>query len=266
MVVAFYSPFRGQSGNSSNLLAAAIVSVLQYQKRVFVMESHFEKNALSAMLLKGSEKRESGVLEDFGIDLLVRGRALTRIEEEQLHNASFSFLEDHLHLLSGTRQANWELFEELTEPVILEAVKAADLCHDLVFLDVDAGQDFLARQLLGLADRVVITLPQNPWLIRQHLEQIPKEQQKQIYVIGNYEPDSRFNRRNLSAMFPFLSGRKTVPITHDAAWMDALLDAAAISCLRRQAGETGRRRKPVLIRDAEKLCHLILSGEEAKLV
>lgn len=266
MVVAFYSPVHGQAGNSSNLLAAAIFSVLKYHKRVFVMESHFEKNALSSMLLKTPRHREAGFFEDFGVDLLVRGRVLAKIEEEQLCNASFSFLENYLHFLPGTRQGNREIFESFIQPGILEAAEAADHCYDLVFIDVEAAQSPLTSQILARADHVAVNLPQNPWIIRQYLAQRPEERQKQIYVIGNYDKESRFNRRNLSAMFPFLSDQNTVSIRHDGAWRDAFFEAASISYLRKQAGAAAGRKKPLLIRDVEKVCHLILSKEGEKTV
>jgi len=266
MVVAFYSPMHGQAGTSGNLLSIAILFALKYQKKLFLMESHFEKNALESMLVKKTKQREFSFYEDFGIDLLVRSKVLTSLDEEQLINASFSFLNNQIHLLPGTRQVNRDIFEQSIHQTILDVIEIANQEHDMVFIDVNASKNDLTNQILERADLIVANLSQNPWLIKQFFEQVPKDKGKLIYVLGNYDKNSQFNLRNLSYQFPLLSSKNTATILYDGLWRDAMFDANTISFMRKKLNCEHKKKKVPFIDGVEKACSLILRGVGEKSV
>ncbi|MFA9463295.1 MAG: hypothetical protein ACERKN_03275 [Velocimicrobium sp.] len=242
MVVAFYSPLHGQAGTSSNLLSIAISLVLNYQKKLFLMESHFEKNGLESMVIKKPKQVEQSFLEDFGIDLIARSKAMGELCEEQLNNASFSFLDNQLHLLPGTRQVNRDIFEQSIQPTILEVLELANQYYDMVFIDISSNRGELTNKLLERADLMVVNLSQNPCTIRTFFEETPVEKGKQIYILGNYDKNSRFNRINLSYMFPKLSIQNTVTISYNGLWRDASYEAEAISFMRKQFNANVRKK------------------------
>ncbi len=266
MVVAFYSPMHGQTGTSSNLLSIALLLALKYQKKLFLMESHFEKNALESMLVKMPKPRELSVYEDFGIDLLTRSKVLINLAEEQLINASFSFLNNQIHLLPGTRQIDRDIFEQSIHQTILDVIEIADLHHDMVLIDVNASKNRLSNQILERADLIVVNLSQNPWLIKQFFKESQNEKEKIIYLLGNYDKNSHFNLRNLSYEFPMLSGKNTATILYDGSWRDAMFDANTIAFMRKKINSEGKKKKGPFLDGIEKACHLILRGEGEKSV
>ena len=262
MVVAFYSPMHGQAGTSCNLVSIALLLALKYHKKLFLMESHFGKNALESMLVKRPNEVEVSYLEDFGIDVLTRSKSLTDLKEEQLLNASFSFLKNQIHLLPGTKQVNREIFEQSIQQTIIDVIEVADEYHDMVFIDVNANQDELTNQILERADLVVVNLSQNPFMIQQYKKR--KEIDKIIYLIGNYDKLSHFNLKNLSYLFPFLSKKNTVPICYDVSLRDAVYDATVISFMRKQLNKEIKKGKKPYIKGVLKACDLILRKEGEK--
>lgn len=259
MVVAFYSPMHGQAGTTSNMLSIALLLTLKFNKKICLMEGHFKKNALESMLIKRPNEDEFSYFEDFGIDLMIRGNVLSQSKEERLLNSSFSFLNNQIHLLPGTRQVNQEIFEESIQPHIIEIIEIADQCHDMVFIDMNASKDRWTNQILKRADLIVVNISQNPWLIQQFDER--SEQEKFLYLIGNYDKKSQFNQTNLRYLFPFLSKKNTIAIPYNVIWRDAIYDARSIHCMRKMLPKETKRKNQPYIKAVSRACAFILRKE-----
>lgn len=222
--IVFWSPEPGQTGTTSNIVAVSILAALSMGKKVCLTQTHYNSRSLETALLGGRMNQE--ILEDMGIDFLLKASKAFAIDKNVIENASFTLLKG-LHILPGTTSLNKQLFEAdfiSNRAYIYEALSRS---FDYVFTDVSSGDNKLSMELIKGADRVIVNLNQNDKLIQTYINKYNTLEDKVVYLIGNYHAESRYNLQNLKRCYPFLR-KKTYIIPFDVNYMDYFNDGKVI--------------------------------------
>lgn len=225
MVIAFFSTVHGQAGTSANMLAVGIMSVLKYQKKVLLLQSHYDRNSLEDFLLKKPRQvQEAEVLDDYGIDNIYRNRKLYSMDKDMLLGCCYSFLEGRLQLLPGTSESNREVFEASKEDILSEVIHLAQEHFDFVFIDVNATYGFIREKILEQSDIMVANFCQNPKIMARFFDENKFREDKLIYMIGNYDKKSQYNLTNLKFLFSKMNKKNTVFIEYSRYFKEAAVD------------------------------------------
>lgn len=222
--IVFWSPEAGQTGTTSNIIAIAIFAALSMGKKVCLTQTHFGDRTLESALLGRRMNHE--ILENMGIDFLLKSSKAFDINKNVIENASFTLLKG-LYILPGTTKINQELFEEdfiTNRQYIYDALSSS---FDIVFTDVSSGDNRLSKELINAADRVVVNLNQNDKLIQNFKDNSDSFCDKAVYLLGNYHIDSKYNVHNLKRCYPFLK-KKTSVIPFDINYMDYFSDGKVV--------------------------------------
>ena len=110
--IAFWSNFHGQNGTTSNILATSIMSVLMYNSKIFLGQSHYNLNNLENPLLLVSSRDKKAYFMNSGIDAMVRAIKSTYLDEETIENCTLAYMNKKLTLLPSTVKSNNEIYEE----------------------------------------------------------------------------------------------------------------------------------------------------------
>lgn len=222
--IVFWSPEAGQTGTTSNIIAVSVLAALTMGKKVCLTHTHFNNRNLELALLGKGMNPE--ILEDMGVDIMLKACKAYHIDKNIIENASFTLLKG-LYLLPGTTKVNKKIFEEDFIKNKMYIYEALESYFDIVFTDVTAGANRLSQELLKDADVVVVNLSQNDKLIENYRKNYEFLNQKAIYILGNYHTDSRYNIVNLKRCYNFLR-KKTAVIPFDINYMDYFSDGKAI--------------------------------------
>lgn len=222
--IVFWSPEPGQAGTTSNIIAVSILAALSMGKKVCLTHTHFNNRTLESALFGRGMNQE--ILENMGVDFLLKASKAFDIDKHVAENASFTLLKG-LHILPGTTKINEESFEEdfiANRAYIYDAISES---FDIVFTDVSSGENRLSKELIKAADRVVVNLSQNDKLIQNYKNKFEHLQNKAAYIFGNYHMESRYNLKNLKRCYPFLR-KCSGMIPFDINYMDYFSDGKVI--------------------------------------
>ncbi|MFV0342403.1 MAG: hypothetical protein ACK5JH_05850 [Anaerocolumna sp.] len=222
--IVFWSPEGGQTGTTSNILAVAILAALTMGKKVCLTQTHFKDRTLESALLGRGINQE--ILENMGVDLLLKSSKAYALDKNVIENASFTLLKG-LHILPGTTKLNEKIYEEdfiANRTYIYESLSSN---FDITFTDVSSGDNPLSKELMEAADTVVVNLSQNDKLMQDYSKNYCYLKEKAIYLIGHYHKESRYNLKNLKRSYPFLR-KNTTFVPFDVNYMDYFNDGKVI--------------------------------------
>lgn len=220
MKIAFWSNVHGQTGTTSNTIAIAIMETLIYKEMNAIIQSHFNLNILEHSLIG----RNLNGIENFdiGIDALSRDIKFMPLNEQTILNASISLLNKQLNLIPSTTKKNREIYEKDMSNVFNHIIEEIQKHHDNIFIDVCAGKNILSTSIVKESDIVVINLSQNKSIIDEFFNNYQLENKKVIYLIGNYNCDSKFNIKNLINLYPNHFNKKNLLfIPYNVEFLDA---------------------------------------------
>lgn len=217
MKIAFWSNIHGQTGATSNMLASAIVNVVLHKRKTAVLQSHFSLNNLELPLL-GRDMRTDD-FSDIGTDALIRDIKSRPLTQEIIHNNSISLMDRHLALFPGTEKKSREVYEKDIQDIFQAIINEVAGCYDDVFIDVASGYNEFSNSLIADADLTIVNLSQNIYVLQRYFN-TPHLNKNILYLIGNYDRNSRYNLKNLERMFPPLK-KKTGVIPYNIEFVDA---------------------------------------------
>ncbi|BCN32416.1 hypothetical protein [Anaeromicropila herbilytica] len=255
MRIAFWSNVHGQTGTTSNMVAISIMSTLLYRKRSAMLQSHFDLNNLEIPLLG---KKITGIENyDVGIDALTRDIKSAPLNEEGVVNASISLLNRQLNLIPSTSKRNRELYEKDMEFIFNRIVDEVQECHTNVFIDVCSGNSPLSMSILENADLIIVNLSQNKGIINEYFETYNFNNKKVMYLIGNYNRNSRYNMNNLIRMYPNFNKKNLVYIPYNVEYQDSQCEGGTIQFFLRNIDCNKRDKNFYFIDSVRKATHLI---------
>jgi hypothetical protein len=226
VLAVFWSPFHGQTGQTSNLAALGTYIGIKYNIRTLLMHSQFTKSNLeNAFFNQGGDALEA-LFDEKGIDALER-LAMTR----QLSSANFTdyttvILSERLEILNGTSRKIADTDERMADtlPYILSCAKQS---YDLILLDVNSGMGSkLTGIALNYADLIIVNLNQNMEVLKAYFkaEDIgPLSADKErLVLLGNYDRNSKYNARYIRRIFNYEDEIYAIP--RNTAFMDEYND------------------------------------------
>lgn len=208
MIIAFTSLYHG-AYTTSNLLAVTEALAERENLKVLAMQTHYSMNNLEMPLIGhiGRKEDENAFFDDIGLDAVIRHFKAGTLSKETVENSSIS-ISDNITLLSGTRQNEASFKSEMGQKVILNVISKMASYYDAVIVDTNAGLGDLTREVLKMADKVVVCLRQNRSMIEEainnsFIRSLDTESFRLYYLIGSYDDESRFNLHEIRRAFPY---------------------------------------------------------------
>lgn len=234
--VVFWSPASGQTGTTTNLIAAASLLGLEYSARLLVL-GHLQSRRApleqAYMRRRVPAEGDLAVAADTGIDALLRLAHNRKLQSRSIRDYTVPLLKDRLDLLPGSNKADKAFIssaKDLLSP-LLETVKRY---YDLVLIDGGSGTGSgWTQALLQQADTVVISLNQNRFLLDRFFHVAQSHPllagKRRLIVLGQYDGHSAMTAKNVARQYKLQS--PVYPISHHSGWLDASQGGRAIDFL-----------------------------------
>lgn len=227
MRIAFWSNVHGQTATTSNLVAISLMTALEYRLKVLITHNHFEKSTLESSLLeKQYIQNENMELSESGIDALARFIKSNKLDKDNIDNYTTNILTKKLDLIMGTTHTNKDLYMNDFNNVINQILSMAQAFYDVVFIDVSAGKNELSSKILKKSDIIVVNLCQNNSVINDFFDNYKESLEKCIFLIGRYDQNSRYNKKNIMRKFNVRKNLCVVP--YNIEFSDACSDGKAV--------------------------------------
>lgn len=263
MKIVFWSPVHGQTRQSSNMLAVALMLAMKKKCRVMITQTQFCMNDLEDAVVGRAVAK--GVREQFyqdmGIDAVCRCIKHKRLEKSDLENCCIQVLEKpELMLLPGTKVGSYEIHYELLHEMMPYVLKQAELYFDYTLIDTNPGADRISRQLIESAEAVVVNLSQNIGVLDAFFSNYPKEfnGKKVFFLFGSYLADSCYNLHNLRFRYGPIKRENSGVIPLNIGYMDAVSGGKIVDYfeanLESETGDTNY----IFVSEAEKVVEGLL--------
>lgn len=257
MKIAFWSPVHGQGGTTSNLLAIGIMMALEMDHRLLLTQTNFDMNDIEKVLL-GERKEEEGLFHDIGIDALVRSIKTSPLKWDSFYDTTISVLKNRMDLLTGTSKINQNYYEEDTKKVIHNIFHYAEENYNDILVDTNAGLNGITPKVLESMDLVVVNLCQNKMVLDSFFKERKIANQKVLYLIGNYEANSKYNVNNLCHHYKQLKKNNIMVVPRNVEFMDSYWSGSMIDFFRRNMSCKADNMNFYFIQEVRKVARKIL--------
>lgn len=266
MKIVFWSPVHGQTRQSSNMLAVALMLTMKQKRSTLITQTQYRMNDLEDAVIGRAvtKKIREQFYQDMGIEAVGRCIKHKRLEKADLENCCIQVLmNSELMLLPGARSANYEIHYELLNEILLYVFRQAEQYFDYVLADTNPGADRISGQLLEAAEVVVVSLSQNLGVLDAFFENYPEELQgkKVFYLFGAYLEDSCYNLHNLRFRYRQLRRENSGVIPLNVGFMDAISAGKTVDFLEAnlesEPGDTNYMFVSEVEKVSEALLHLI---------
>lgn len=194
-MIVNWSPVKGYSGATSNMLAVVSVLSIEESYNSLLIDMNRVKSTANSLMDRGVK----GVDYDNGflaIKRLVKSNLLTAAN---LENCTETVYKGRLDYLPCARTGMSEEETEQMDEIVLGTSLGI---YDLVWVDVDSGDsDAATRRILEGADIVLVNLPQDKHVIEHFYasDQYTRELEGKSYiiVIGKYNSTIKYSLRSV---------------------------------------------------------------------
>lgn len=200
-LVVFWSP----QDNSFlvSLCMTAMIAAMRKKIQGEIAVAQVQKNEQGTQNMLCKEWRSAATYADkkSGMAALFLNFKQAKLTEERIRRCGIPLRKENVHLFYGMSFDAEQMIQEETERIVHFLItKELTKAYEWVFAELPQGRTKLAEQLRRSADLVVTVLPQNPvaWAAYFAEERIRPKEQQEVYLIGDYLSDSRFNRSYLS--------------------------------------------------------------------
>lgn len=224
--VAFWSSRHGQSGNTSNLIAVAMIIGMDYVTRTLISHTDWSTSPIETTLIKSKPVAINDMdYTNVGIDALDRLVKSNKLTPNSVKDYTDTILRDRLEVLRGSSKVNEEEFSSIHD-VIQSIFKASKGFYNLSLIDVSSGtKNQLSNAVLSNSDVIVVNLNQNVAVLDEFFsEDQPSflKDKQHLIVLGQYDRNSKYTVKNIKRIYKTNVPIFTVP--HSTGFMDALND------------------------------------------
>jgi len=260
MTVVFWSPFPGQAGTTTSLLATATCLGLEYSARLLLLGLlHEDDEAVQRAFYPPG--RNPSPLPDTGMDALLRLLQNRKLEARMLRDYAQPLLRERLDVLPGSVKPSAG-FADLAARWLQPLVDTARRAYDLVLLDGGSGTAPGWRETLRKqADLLVICLPQNRLLLErffQSSEGAKLSGRQALLVFGQFDPASSLTVNNLQRQFRWQ--QPAFPVAHNTGWLDAVQHGEAIPYWFRNRKTPRKHENHRFVRQVRALAHALIES------
>ncbi|MCX7920454.1 MAG: hypothetical protein N3B21_00305 [Clostridia bacterium] len=258
MRIAFWSNVHGQTATTSNMVAVALMTALEYRLKVLITHNHFEKSTVETSLVdRKYVKYELMDLANSGIDALARFIKSNKLDKENISNYTTTLLKNKLDLLMGTSKTNKELYVNDLNNVIDLILESAKEFYDIVFIDVSSGNNELSSKILQHSEIIVVNLNQNINVLDDFFDNHKDMVDKSVFLIGKYNADSRINKKNIMRRYGIKKNIAVIP--YNIEFSDACSEGRAIDLFMRNLAVKKDDLNYMFIEEVRNAVKLILS-------
>lgn len=244
MIIGFWSPFHGQCGTTSAMIACGALHGLKGTDKILLAESYVGHTSLEEVLLRkrDDEKNLMGTA-DMGMKALVRLAKNGRLHADMVHQYTVGLLkESRLDLLTGNMEENQDALSKHFDWYAM-IYEYASCYYDTIYVDIHSGlTDQRAVQLMGCVDYLVICLNQNHRVLDAYMSM--KEQIEAInpcgksFLINPYYEGVKATKYNIGRQFNI---KKLWHIPFSGDYLSAINQWDAIGYLMRHSKTVGRK-------------------------
>ncbi len=260
MKISFWSNIRGVAGVTANMGCISVLTSLGRLGTSVLLENHYSTNSIGDILLspgKIEQLREHGdYFYRYGVEYVLKRLYSGEEGEKLLHNAVIPLFFSSLHYLPQGRIVNKEVFNYEFNLVQDELFQALETISDYVFIDTETNQNLSSNVILSEADLVVVNLPQNPHVLEEFFENYASIQQKAVYLIGRYRPESYWKISRICSEFHIPRDRIGV-IPYNMEMEEAMMQGHLLQYLNRNFYKASDAESEYLIRYAKRSCQMI---------
>jgi len=223
VLIGVWSPFHGQTCNTSNAVAIAARMAITRTFKTLLMHNTINKsNMENAFFSDTSTNNEdmSSVFDESGIDALMKLAKTSQLCPANFKDYANILIPDRMEILLGTRKDGTQ--ELMTEQInyILNCAKEA---YNFVIMDINAGHSELSLKTLDLVDMLIISLNQNMEVLRTYFERKEwnsvLENKPHMLVLGNYDEKSTYDIERIRKEFNYYG--EIYPIYRNVKFMDS---------------------------------------------
>lgn len=202
MLIAFYSSVRGNAGTTSNLCCLATYLAVRKKQRILLWENHTNWNMIGDNI---NARTKLSLLCESLDSYHINGSKELFCKLQQRENLDLScqvqefakeLYPDTLYYLPN-RQIESSLFEKELAKVLPSLIKLCKESDELVFMDLQDITKESTRYILEQADLVILNLMQHLNSFDEKLSHNDVSKSKIRYLIGNYQPNSKYNIKNI---------------------------------------------------------------------
>lgn len=261
MEVAFWSNIGGKNGVTSNLAGISIMLTLEKRCPSVLFENHCHMMNLERMLIR---KRPSGLLKEeenyfydhMGIDSLIKRIHSNQYSKETVLKSSLNFLNSGIYYIPQSKLMNKELFEYELNQVIHPFLEQLNDISPIIFIDTAGSSNLSTKVILSKADLVVVNLSQDLQIIDHFFENYSSLTSKAVYLLGNYNHNSKFNLLNIRRKY-HISKEQIAVVPYNIAFRDSLISGDTISFLLHNQKCERKDENYYFIRELKKAANMI---------
>lgn len=201
-LVACWSPLHGR-GTTSTCMALATQFSYRYNSKVAITHTHLTRSTMETAFLKGNEEEDLLSFSDMGIDSIDRALRTGTLKKDDF-KAYCNKINGNLSFLSGSKKTNDELFKDSIGKNFKSICKFAKESNDITFIDIESGfTKEIAREVVELADIVIVNLDQTNQLCKEYFESKIEEFNKEeaIVAISRYDWASKYSKKYIDKTF-----------------------------------------------------------------
>ena len=221
MKIAFWSPLHG-TGTTSSMLAVAIAYGVSENKKVLLTQTHYNLNNLEKPLI--GDVGEEDFYRDIGIDALLRHFKSGNITKDQISDCTIQVGES-LYLLAGTRNSSREGYESsMVKGMLSHIFNEVEKYYDIVFIDINSGENEYSLSVNEECDAVVVLLDQNLYMLDSFFEADNLKNKNVFYLFADYDTKSKYSLKNISRKYKKITKYNSARLWHSAQFSDAISD------------------------------------------
>lgn len=211
MKISFWSHMHGTAGVTTNVACISALTSISGMGKTVVLENHYNVNSIGDAILipeKVGYLREHGAYYNrYGIEYVLKRLYSGEAGEKLLRHASIPLLFSSMYYLPQGRIVNKEVFNYEFNLVQKELFMLLEAISDYVFIDTETNQNLSSTTILSECDLVVVNLDQDPVHLKEFFQNYTSMQEKAVYLIGNYKPESSWNISRICKEFYIPKGK-----------------------------------------------------------
>lgn len=238
MKIAFWSNTNGRAGTTSNMACIAVMCSMIQKKKTILFENHGTIHNLEHILTNTRGSVHNFLREQFayydqtGLESLIKRVHSNHTYEDIMEDISMKFLQNLVYYLPRNLDLNQEYFEYELNQVIHPLLGFLEDAADYVFVDTASSQNLSTKTILDEADLVVVNLCQSKQVMDNFFHEYHGIMDKSVYLIGNYQPQSLCNLKNIQKCYK-IEKEMTGVIPYNIEFHDALSSGSMIEFLTR---------------------------------
>ncbi len=206
MKIAFWTNVKDKCAVSPNMAAISVASVSRFPYRIIAMENHLCPIPLGRAFGKSDQRRvflEVGTnyYEGGGIEGLLRRIYRGNDQDITLQFYLKEIINKHLYYIPQSRVITSEIFDYELNACLQGILQLIEDNSDICFIDTASQSNLTTKTILEESDLIVVNLSQDPFILKDFLENYSSIIPKSIFIINNYVNNSALNTKRISRMF-----------------------------------------------------------------